>query len=243
VSVQLIEEGEMKRIGLLPLALVAGLAIACADQGQVGESAVPGTEPAAVGTGGAERSDVSNDDRDFVRDLSIANMAEVELGKMAVANGANAEIKKFGQMMVDDHTKAGASLKSLATEHNIPVATELDVEHQSLRDKLAKLKGAAFDREYASAMVDGHEKVLEALEARIDTTNLADWKANATNRAAGKKVDVSGSVGAIQPEESDNAATMSINRWAADAYPVVYAHLENAKATETALQKGPRTTD
>ena len=41
---------------------------------------------------------------------------------------------------------------------------------------------------------------------------------------------------AIRPEKSDDIVTMSLNEWAAEAYPVVQAHLEAAKV----LNKGQK---
>ena len=111
-----------------------------------------------------------------MNELAIAGMAEVELGKMAAERSTNAEVKKFGQMMVDDHTAAGDKLKAVASQHNIPVPTALDDKHRDLRDKLAKLQGADFDREYMNAMVEGHEAVASKLESRIDKEDLAKWK-------------------------------------------------------------------
>jgi putative membrane protein len=63
----------------------------------------------AVGTAG-QADKVSRGDKDFVHDVALANMAEIELGKMAAERGTNARVKKFGQMMVDDHTPAGEQL-------------------------------------------------------------------------------------------------------------------------------------
>src|SRR3954462_14337674 len=41
---------------------------------------------------------------DFMTEAAQGGMAEVQLGKLAVSKAQNAEVKKFGQMMVDDHT-------------------------------------------------------------------------------------------------------------------------------------------
>lgn len=43
------------------------------------------------------------------------------------------------------------------------------------------------------------------------------------------------------PEKSDNPVTLSINQWAADTYPIVYAHLQAARMLDRAVKK--RTTD
>jgi predicted outer membrane protein len=106
-----------------------------------------------------------------------------------------------------------------------------------LRDKLAALKGAQFDREYVSAMVDAHETVLDKLESRTDKAELANWKARRANPATGKKEKVEVESLTVVPEKSDNVVTMSLNEWAADAYPIVYAHLEAAKDANAGVKK------
>ena len=193
----------MTRMRFLSIALTAFVAVGCNRSNTASNGSV-GT------TGNTDRTEVKAGDTSFVNDLVIANMAEVELGKLAVERGANTEVKKFGQMMIDDHTKAGDKLKSVASAQNIPVPTDLDDKHRDLRDKLAKLSGSAFDREYVAAMVEGHEGVAGKLESRVDSAKLA--------------------------ARSDNVVTMAVNEWAAEAYPVVQKHLEAAKALDKALK-------
>jgi putative membrane protein len=230
----------MKRIGFLSIALAAVVAVGCESNRRANTTNTG--DPAAVGTAGeADRSKVSSGDKDFVNDLTIANMAEVELGKMATERSTNAEVKKFGQMMVDDHTAAGDKLKAVASQHNIPVPAALDDKHIELRDKLAKLQGADFDRDYMDAMVDGHETVLDKLGSRVDKEDLAKWKTQTTEKVSGQKVTERGKATTILPEKSDNTVTMSINQWAADAYPIVQVHFDAAKFVDNALKK--RTTN
>jgi putative membrane protein len=224
----------MKRMGFLSIALAAVVAVGCDTTKRTDVT----SNPPAVGTAGeTDRSKASNGDADFVKDMSIAGMAEVELGKMAAERASNAEVKKFGQMMVRDHTAAANKLKAVASQHNIPVPTTLDDKHQELRDKLAGLRGAEFDRQYMSAMVDGHESVADKLESRIDKNDLAKWKTETTDAASGKKVTERVSATSVFPEKSDNAVTMSINEWAAQTYPTVQAHYQSAKAIDGSLTK------
>ena len=227
----------MRRFGLLPLALAAVVAVGC-NGNRRDSTATTTSDPAAVGTAGeADRAKPGMGDKDFVNDLAIAGMAEVELGRMATEKGANPEVKKFGQTMVDDHTAAGDKLKAIATQHKIEWPATLDDKHRDLRDKLAKLTGAEFDREYMSAMVDGHEAVVDKLESRIDKTTLAKWKTETTDQVAGKKAKVEGKAVSVLPEQSDNQVTMAINQWAADAFPTVQAHLTSAKSLKNATDK------
>ena len=228
----------MKRLGFLSIALASCLAIGCNDRTKNETNTT--TASGSVGTAGdTDRTEIKQGDKDFAHDLVIANMAEVELGKLAMERSANAGVKKFAQMMIDDHATAGDKLKAVASEHNVPVPTELDDKHIELRDKLTKLKGAEFDREYVAAMVDGHEAVANQLESRIDKTHLAESKTQEADKVAGTKVETRTDVSTVLPEKSDNVVTMSLNQWAAEAYPVVEMHLDSAKALDkSAKQRG-----
>src|SRR5829696_2186192 len=190
----------MRRIGLLPLALAAVVAVGCDNNRRDTTAATKATDPAAVGTAGeADRNKPGMGDKDFVNDAAIAGMAEVELGRMASEKGASPDVKKFGKMMVEDHSAAGDRLKAIATQHNVEWPAGLDDKHRDLRDKLAKLSGSEFDREYMSAMVDGHEAVANKLESRIDKDTLSKWKTESTDRAAGQKAKVEGKAIAVMP--------------------------------------------
>jgi predicted outer membrane protein len=220
----------MKRIAILAVAAVTTFGIGCNTDRRANTADNP-----AVGTSG--RTDVSRGDRDFVSDLTIAGMAEIELGRMAAERAANADVKQFAQMMVDDHTAAGNKLKPIATAHSIPMPADLDDKHRDLRERLSKLQGAEFDREYMKAMVSGHEDVVDKLESRIDKERLADYKSKYENRDTGRKTEEKIKVDAVVPEKSDDRVTMSINQWAADSYPVVYGHLQKAKALDASIRK------
>jgi putative membrane protein len=118
----------------------------------------------------------------FAMKAAQANIAEVELGKLAQQKAKSDDVKKFAQMMVDDHSKALDELKSVAGPKSITLPTALDAEHKKLSDRLSKLSGAGFDREYMQAMVDGHRKV--AADVRKESKSGADpdlkaWAAKA----------------------------------------------------------------
>ena len=219
----------MKLTGLLSLACAAALATAC--NGNARDAATTDADSsAAVATSGeAERDTVSTGDRNFIQELSYAGAAEVELGRLATERAANAEVKRFGQMMVDDHTKAGAELKMIAQQHNIPTPAGLDAKHLKLRDTLVQLRGGAFDRAYIDAMVNGHEDVLDTMQSRVDER---DRLATATGQAP-KDVNV-------KPEAADNNLEASLNAFAANTLPVVKAHLERAKSIDVALDRDDR---
>lgn len=116
-------------------------------------------------------------DKDFMTETAIGGMWEVELGKLAATKAQNADVKKFAQMMVTDHTKANAELKTLASSKNVTLPTELDAKHKSKMTEMQKLSGAEFDKEYVADMLADHEKDVKAFQTQAQNSTDADVKA------------------------------------------------------------------
>ena len=76
-----------------------------------GPAAVSAQQPDSP-TGQAARPDA----REFINQMSIAGMAEVQLGTLASERGTNPDVKAFGQMMVKDHLQANKELAQIAAQ-------------------------------------------------------------------------------------------------------------------------------
>ena len=222
----------MKLKGILALLCATALTAACSntrDTTRADDSVITDRDSTVGTTGTADR--VQNADRDFVRELTEAGNAEVQLGKLASERAASASVKQFAQMLVKDHTAAGDKLRQIATTHNLSIGdVGVDAEHSKLMTTLSPLKGAEFDREFISAMVDGHENVVDKLQTRVDERDrvaTALWR---------EEKDVN-----VKAEPSDNALKASVNQWAADSLPVVKGHLEKAKGLNDTLKRGSNT--
>lgn len=125
-------------------------------------------------------ANMSSQDRNFIMDAAMGGMEEVELGKVAAQQGMSAEVKQFGQRMVDDHSQANSELMSLASSKGITLPTELDQKHRSEVTKLSGMSGADFDREYTKMMVSDHRKDVSEFEKQSTRGTDADLKAFAT---------------------------------------------------------------
>jgi predicted outer membrane protein len=222
----------MNRSRLLSFALVATLTAGCSSNEGKDLGQAKGSEPASVGNSGTAAT-ANQDAKDFIHHIATVNTAEIDLGKLAADRGSADEVKKFAQMMIDDHTASGEKLEALASDLKIEAPGQLDDKYVDQRDKLAKQPATDFDREYASAMVQGHKELIDQLEPRIDKKTLDQWKVE----MKGKATVAGGETVAILPDQSDNPTTMRINRFAADIYPTVHAHLEAARALESSLKK------
>lgn len=94
----------------------------------------------------------------FLMEAAKSGMMEVELGRLASEKAQNPEVKSYGAMMVADHSKANAELKTLAANKGmaLPAGPPPDVAAKAAQ--LSGLSGAEFDRAYVGEMVAAHEK-------------------------------------------------------------------------------------
>ncbi len=119
-------------------------------------------------------------DREFISQMAIAGITEVHLGRLALKQAASNDVKAFGQMMVDEHTQANDELAKITKQMGMTPAAQVDKTHKLLIDKLTKLSGASFDRDYLAEMVKGHQEVADALRKRAGEqpdTMLSQWAA------------------------------------------------------------------
>lgn len=176
----------MKRWNQIALALcVAAATTACAGDRPADTTDVPATDSPAVGTSGRDANPAATNDADvdrgFVEEMLADGRAEVELGRLVQQKTKNRDVRQFAAMMIEDHTKAGAELKQVASQANIMPAADAHAEdHNDLRERLGKLSGAEFDREYIDAMIDDHQKAVDAAEDKAqDAQNdhVKQWAA------------------------------------------------------------------
>jgi putative membrane protein len=104
-----------------------------------------------------DKSTVSSADKAFVTKAAQGGMMEVQLGQLAAGKGMSQDVKDFGSKMVTDHGRAGDELKGIATSKGLTLPDKLDDKHQAMVDKMGKLSGAAFDKEYVTTMVKAHK--------------------------------------------------------------------------------------
>ena len=108
--------------------------------------------------------DSKEDDSEFLVDQAEINLAEIEIGKLAQQKGTDAEVKKFGKMLVDEHTKSASEVSALAKAKNFTLPTSLTEEGKEEYNKLNEKSGVDFDKKFTDMMIDGHEKAIKKLE-------------------------------------------------------------------------------
>lgn len=112
-----------------------------------------------------------------------ANQIDVDYGKIALKKSKNADIRKFAQTMITDHSGVIKQAVALATK--LHVVPKTNAVTKSLLDgavttekKLKSAKGKAFDKAYIDNEVAYHEAVISAVKnVLIPETQNAELKA------------------------------------------------------------------
>lgn len=108
--------------------------------------------------------------------LHVVNLAEVDAGRLAQANGGTRSAD-YGRMLVDDHTKADEKLMEVASKMKMKLSEEPSdksamadqADAKKTADKLQPLHGAAFDKEFSKEMEAGHKKAISMVETARPT--------------------------------------------------------------------------
>ncbi len=103
---------------------------------------------------------------DFAAAVAASDMYEIESGKLAGDKAISSELKAFGQMLVADHGKSTADLKTAAAQARPAVAVmpALTQEQRTMLDTLRSASGEEFDRTFANQQKQAHEKALSLLQ-------------------------------------------------------------------------------
>ena len=102
-------------------------------------------------------SDVNKKDTEYLQKTAQGTMAEVKMGEMAQKQAADERVKQFGKRMVDDHGKDLQNIRQLASQKHVTLPDAPDEKQTKEAEKLAKLSGTDFDKEYVKYEMKDHE--------------------------------------------------------------------------------------
>jgi len=159
---------------------------------------------AALSAPAFAQNKMDNDDISAMKQLAQANLSEIAAGKTAAEKAQSPDVKKFGQKMVDDHTKMLEDLRTLAKKKNVALPQDPDVKDLAQMKLMERKSGAEFDKDYMDHMVKDHEKDVKdtqniAAKAKDPEFKAAVQKANAKIKehlALAEKISKSAAAGA-----------------------------------------------
>ena len=116
---------------------------------------------------------------DFVKEVAISGMFDIQSNTVGQSKG-NAAEKSFAAMMITDHTKTSAELKGLVSSGKVKaeLPTALDSADQSKLDKLNAASGNDFNSQFDTMQVDAHKDAVSLFELYAkggDNADLKNW--------------------------------------------------------------------
>jgi putative membrane protein len=115
-------------------------------------------------------------DRLFAQLVGEGGLAEVDLGKLAADKTGHNDVKRFANLMVDDHGKSNDMLRSIADKSKMPLPDAINADHKKMRSDLKKLTGAQFDLAYITGQIVDHQKTALLLAWEIDQGEDAEMQ-------------------------------------------------------------------
>jgi putative membrane protein len=94
----------------------------------------------------------------FLKKAIQGNYAEVEMGKLAQQNGQSDNVKNFGEMLQSDHTAANEKALDAAKSMGVTPPDGPNAKQKADYEKMSKMSGPKFDRDFAAHMVADHQK-------------------------------------------------------------------------------------
>src|SRR3954469_20385496 len=148
----------MKRSRMTGIALFAALGWGAAFAqmhgagGQATQQTGPRQEPKNETAGGP------GPDQKFLERAMESNVAEIQMGRLALEKSTDEQVRHFAIQMTEDHGKMLDDFKQAVQGLNIPVPAEPSKGALKTIDKLKGLSGDAFDQAYIKEMVKAHKE-------------------------------------------------------------------------------------
>jgi putative membrane protein len=164
----------------------------------------------------------------FLTKAIEANAAEVKLAELAQSKAQDQRVKDYAAMIVKDHTMALDKMDMLMEQRandKVSGATKTDWHTMKLTpmqqktfDRLSKLSGNAFDREFMRTMVMEHQAAIRDFE-----THARSHGNTTTTNTTGRQKPAPDNTKVDYARDSDTVA------FANETVPTLKSHLEMAQ--------------
>jgi putative membrane protein len=118
---------------------------------------------------------------DYATKAAASDLYEIQSAELAAREAKDSDVKALAAMLVRDHSKSTADLKTAAAKADpaIAVAPALDAEGSANMEALRNTADADFDRTFLTQQVAAHEKALAMVRAYAANGDVPSLKAHA----------------------------------------------------------------
>jgi putative membrane protein len=127
------------------------------------------------------RGNLSGQDKSFVMDAARSSMAEKQLSDLAEQKARSESVKDLAREIKDEHTQAVDKLQQIASNKNVSLPSDVSRSDRSIIDRLQKLSGEEFDKEYMRQTVKEHQRDVENYRQQAKSAKDEEVKEYAKN--------------------------------------------------------------
>ena len=114
-------------------------------------------------------------DSSFIQMAGSLGLLQVKLGKMAEKKGSSTNVREFGKRMVAGYSRANEELAAGAKQAAYPAPVLLR-QHQQLVDRLARMRGSSFDKNYMAEMVSHDRQAVDLFQEEAEGGRVKSLK-------------------------------------------------------------------
>lgn len=116
------------------------------------------------------------EDQRFMDEAVRGELAQLQLAKLATKRAKSEDLKDLARVEMQDHQRAVDALKEIAKIKEAKIPTQPGPGAKQEYDRLAKLSGAEFDREYLRFVLNDHKKDLKDFQTEANSGKDIDLK-------------------------------------------------------------------
>jgi putative membrane protein len=142
----------------------------------------------AIWVNGARGDDAARpvDDAFLTKAAQCIN-TQIDIAKLAETRAQAPKVKEFAAQLVQDHQKGQEKAAKLLKERNLTVESGATREDRAEIERLSKLQGAQFDREFLTWVIDSHKKAIGMCENQAKNGKNAEARSFADEGVTGMR--------------------------------------------------------
>jgi len=129
-----------------------------------------------VHAAGETQPAVTPAEQDFMMKASQANLAEIDVARIALEKSDNSDVRDYANMIRTDHSSALKDLADLMKDKNVSQPSAVAPESQQDISRMSNLTGPELDREFMNMMVSDHQRVVEMFRDQQAIAQNSDVK-------------------------------------------------------------------
>jgi putative membrane protein len=111
----------------------------------------------------------ASNDQNFATKAAQGGLAEVQAGQLAQQKATDAQVKQFGQTLVQDHTAANQELQQIAKAKGLSLPQQPSEDQKSELKKLQGLSGKQFDQQFVQGEIQDHQKTIALFQQEANS--------------------------------------------------------------------------